>query len=266
MKSQLNQARLLLLVALCALMLLVGEAKQEDAKTDGKEKTHEFDEQNEIDDRIVVGEPYKSLLKTTTRFALAQTKISNHLNLDVAMDLLSDAGFMLSRTSTLIKLVKIVAVTIASLLATTLILPGTYKFVDAAWRNPSATLNFDRYLSNGVSEKSVLSVLGSKTDETLKRIGLQDYACREQSLCYIGEILKCSFPQTSEGIIKFASENFSNTGIKDNIYARAFVSGFVDRNCSRVATSSETSNCLGNLFNSILVAPKSRAKRSKMNS
>lgn len=220
---------------------------------------------NEIDDRITIGEPYKSLFQTTARFALAQTKITKHVNIDTAMNFLNDASYFLAKPVVLFKVLKVLAVSLATFMATIFFFPGAYQFIDAAWKDPVNTLNFDRYLTNGMHERSVIGLLGSKTDETLSRVGLQDNSCRERSICYVGEIIKCSFPHTSETITKFASENFSNTGIRENVYARAFVSGFVDRNCSRIGfnDAQENQNCLSNFINSILMGSENSRNRPR---
>ena len=221
--------------------------------------------QNEIDDRIVIVEPYKSIIQTTARFALAQTQVTKHINIDTAMNLLNDAGYLLSKPVILLKVLKIAAVTLATFLATLFFFPGAHKFAETAWENPMNALNLDRYLTNGLQERSVLAALGSKTDETLSRVGLQDNSCRQRSLCYLGEIVKCSFPNTAETVTKFASDNFSNIGFKDNVYARAFISGFVDRNCTGIGgkDQQEANNCLGNFFNSILSGAESRNRNRR---
>lgn len=212
--------------------------------------------QYDIEERIHVGEPFKSLLQTAVRFMLAQTKVSNHVNIDTAMDFINNMGYMLSKPSTLIKMVEVAAITVVGLLGATLFFPGFYKFLDSAWKDPVNTFNLDRYLSNGISERSVLGVIGSTTDEALSRVGLQDGSCRERSICYLGEMLKCHFPDTSDMMTKFATENFSSSSYNENKYFRAFTSGFVDRNCTKIAGSSdqggENKNCLGSFIGSIL--------------
>ena len=221
----------------------------------------ESSKQSDIDDRILIAEPYKSIIQTTTRFALAQTKITKHLNIDTAKNLLNDASYLLSRPIVLLKALKFIAVTLATFMATVFFFPGAHKFAETLWQDPTNALNLDRYLTNGLQERSVLAALGSKTDETLSRVGLQDNTCRQRSLCYMGEMVKCTFPHTTETVTKFVSENFSNTGAKENVYARAFISGFVDGNCTGIGgkDSHEANNCLGNLFNSILSGVENRS-------
>lgn len=245
-----------LVVVLSTSIIEAKEEKFQDNIIKGSAQDEKEVQQNEIDDRIRVVEPYKSMLQTTARFALAQTKVSNHVNIDTAMDLLNDAGYMLSKPANLFRVIKVVASLITILITTTFFFPGAHKFISAAWRNPVNALNLDKHLSNGINEKSMLDIIGSKTDDALGRIGLQDSSCKQRSLCYMGEILKCSFPETANSITRFTSDNFSNTGIKENVYAKAFISGFVDRNCTKVGSDApETShNCLSKLVNSILVS------------
>lgn len=211
--------------------------------------------QNEIEERIQVSEPFKSIFQSGARFMLAQTTLPNHVSIDTAMDYINHVAYMLSKPSTLIKSVGMAAVTIVGLLLATFLSPGFYKFLEAAWSDPINALNLDRYLSNGLSERSVLDVIGSTTDEALSRVGLQDGSCRERSICYMGEMMKCTFPGVSDYLTKVASENFSSSRFHDNKYFKAFTSGFVNRNCTNVAWSSEqgeNKSCLGNFMSSVL--------------
>lgn len=230
----------------------------------GMDVTDEQMMQNSIDDRIVVGEPYKSLIQTTARFALAQSKISNHVHIDTAMGVLNNASWLLAKPKNLLKVFKMVVVTMATLTATIFLFPGAWGFFKDVWEDPSNTLNLDRYLTNGISERSALSMLGSKAEETLSRVGLEDGSCRERSLCYLGEILKCSFPYTSESLARFASDNFSSTNVRENVYARAFLTGFVDHNCTKIMSDGKDShNCLGKFLNTILNGNEQRAKTKR---
>lgn len=242
--------------------------KPEDSSkiSDEQMKLNEIGGGENENDRITIAEPYKSIIQTTARFALAQTKLTKHVNIETAMNFLNDAGYFLSKPLVLLKALKVVAVTIATMLATMFFFPGAHKFAEAALNDPLDALNLDRYLTNGLQERSVLAALGSKTDETLSRVGLQDNSCRQRSLCYIGEILKCSFPHTSESITKFASDNFSSTSLKENVYARAFISGFVDRNCTGIGSlesGREAQHCLSNFISSILSGIENRSYSSK---
>lgn len=216
---------------------------------------------NEIDDRIQLHEPFKSMLQTTARFALAQTQLPNHVNIDTAMSLINKAGFMLAKPSNLAKAIRMIGSVLAIFLATSFFFPGANEFVANAWRNPAHTFNLDRYLTNGISENSVFAAINSKTDETMNRIGLQRHSCREQSLCYTGEILKCTFPKTSELVTKFAKDNFSNTGFSENRYASAFLSGFVNENCTKfnsIEMRNEGGNCLGDFISTVISGRKDR--------
>lgn len=205
--------------------------------------------QNEIDDRIQVGEPIKSLLQTTVRFALAQTKLTKHMNIDMAMEVINGASFLLAKQKILIRVVEFAAFVVVSLIIVSILFPSSLRLIEAVWRDPVNTLNLDRYLSNGVHESSVLGLVGAKTDDLLKRVGLDHSTCRYRSICYIGEILKCTVPQTAESLTKFFSDNFSSSSLKEHGWVKAFSSGFVDQNCTNIAT--EETGCFANFVNSI---------------
>lgn len=195
--------------------------------------------QNEDDsNRINVAEPYKSILKTTTRFALSQTKLS-HVNLETAMTMLNDVGYVLAKPSNLLKAIKIVTVTMATFLTATIFFPGAHRFLEKVWNDPLNTFNLD-------SERSVV-------DDTLSRFGIQDSSCRQRSVCYTGEAIRCLFPETSEDISKFFKENFSNSGFKNHTYVSAFISGFSDKNCANVSPEAGDTSCLGSLINSLVL-------------
>lgn len=235
-----------------ALAATIGETRQRKSREDDNVQ------QNEIDDRIHVSEPYKTFLQTSARFALSHTKLSKHVDLETAMDLINSAGYMLSKPSVLIKTVEAVAVVIVLLLTMTFLSPSSYKFIESAWRDPANAFNLDRYLSNGLNETSVLATIGSRTEDVLARVGLQAMSCQERSLCYMGEILNCTFPKTAETMTKFAKDHFPNSSIKDYRLARAFIAGFSERNCTKLPTDGGSHSCLGNFFNTVLVPKRNK--------
>lgn len=227
-------------------------------------------DKNEIDDRIQVSEPYKSLIQTTFRFALAQSGASKHVNIETAMDLLNDTGFMLSKPSILSKFAKTVVVILATLLTSAFFFPGVYKFADTAWRDPQRVMkSFESYLPNGINERSVINLVGSRAEDFLANIGLTDSSCREQSICQAGELIKCTFPHTAESIIKFVSDHFSRPKYRENKYVNAFLSGFVEQNCQALSSlnddKSSRKNCFGNLFGSYFLSKCDLSPRNNNN-
>lgn len=150
-----------------------------------------------MENRIQLVEPYKSMIQSMSRFMFAQSPLANHINIDTFMVVLNDSAYMLAKPSTLMRVAKVVGSLVVSLLTATFFLPGAHKFLNSVWQDPKKMLNVDRYLSNGVSGRSVVSILGSRTEEALKRVGLEDSLCREQSVCYFGEIVRCSFPKST---------------------------------------------------------------------
>lgn len=253
---------LIYITILCLLLFVVGEAKQPNIELVGKVKLYEeISNKTSINDNfspqendiIVIAEPYKSIIQKGAKFAIAQTEIANHVNPDTAMNIFNEVALMLSKKSRLYRMIKVLSITMGTILLSGFFFPGIYKRLEKTWRDPTSIINLDKYMkSNGILEKSVISSLSSQTDDTLNRIGLHDNTCRQKSLCYLGEAIRCLFPQSSEAIIKFSSENLSNTLFKENKYFDSFVSGFKDQNCTNVDTVEQTGHCLGNIFNSVI--------------
>lgn len=256
-----SRARTIILLALIWTLLVVAcNSKQisSRARHSKRDSSHDFSnaintdqsyKDSIMENRIQLVEPYKSMIQSMGRFMFAQSPMANHINIDTFMNIINDSAYMLAKPSTLLKVVKVFASLVVSFLAATFFVPGADKFFNSVWQDPANVLSLDRYLSNGVSSRSVVSMLGSSTEDALKRVGLEDSSCREQSVCYLGEILRCSLPQTSETVTKFASDNFSNISLKENKYAKAFVAGFVDRNCTKISTEArEARSCIHRLF------------------
>lgn len=215
------------------------------------------EESNEIDDRIIIAEPYKSMLETTAKFALAQTKVTKIVSLDTAVQVLSDVTSIILKPAVLFKLARVLASIFAVVFTTAFFFPSTYNLMEHVWKDPAESLNLDRLADEG----SVIGLLGARTDEVLTRLGLKDNRCREQSICHIGEMLRCSFPQTSETLIKFSQKNLSTAAIKEHPYAKAFSLGFVEQNCARLFDGCRDSpSCLTNFVSSVLLSPRSANK------
>lgn len=247
-------------IAIVVVIFVVCSSKQVTGAPDNTSTARQQGEvatDNEIEDdqRIELVEPYKSMIQTTARFAIAQTRIPTVIHMETLMKILGEVAYHLAKPVVLFKVVKLVGILVATVTAATFAFPSSYAFVDSFYKDPINTLNLDRYFSNGVSERSVLSIIESRTGEALNRVGLQDSSCRERSLCYAGEILRCTFPATSQSVARTMSGSFSDSGIKDNVYYKAFTSGFVDRNCTNVgldSNSRDNGNCLASIVNSLV--------------
>lgn len=211
--------------------------------TDDQIKQNEIHVDDDDKDRIRFKEPYKSLIQTTVRLSLSQSSLANHLNIDSIMDVINRTAYTMSKASTLIKVMKIAAIVMGLLLSSLLLYPPLLKNL---MHDPMHLIHFEKFLNNGTNEKSILGMLSSTTDNFLNTIGFRDYTCRERSLCYAGEVLRCSFPNTAEAVTKFASSNFSNISLSDHKYVKAFVTGFLEKNCAKIGNGNMS--CLSSLF------------------
>lgn len=259
--------KIVIAVLLCSCICL-GEAKlqqpynelQFNSNSVVSKRNHQvnnlrYEDKNEIDDRILISEPYKSLIQTTTRFALSNTQISKHVNVDIVMNFLNDAGYMLAKPIVLLSVVKAVAVIVGTLMLGVFFLPGAPQFIEAAWRNPIKAFGFKKYLSNGMYEKSVLAVLNTRTEELLARLGLDNDGCRQKSLCHVGEMIRTAMPQKSKAAVKFWRENFANIRLSDDPNFEALTSGLSNGTCSGVSSNEvrkEVPMCVGNFMNTFL--------------
>lgn len=280
-----------LLVLACALIALLGhDSSAQDTDEQGSKQQAlkintranrandgRHDEQNSINEidvtsskdfnthasnrSVVLAEPHKSL---------GPTNAPN--DTETAAGILKDAGHLLPKPIEVLRAASIFArfavSPMGSRLAVRLIMwevgknwpkPPTY------WLTRLTTVDLDRYLSNGVSEHSLLEVVGARTGEALRRVGLGSRLCMETCMCRLAELLHHLLPRSSQTVLEFGGHNFSNNSnaLSDNPMAQAFVWGFVDRNCSLVASRHaqakprwldilEPTSCLGNWLEHVL--------------
>lgn len=214
------------------------------------------DETNNYDkrepDRIQVSDTSKMILQTSLRFALAQSGFTKYIDLETAMDVANDTGYMLSKPSNLAKVVRVAVVALTMLMVSAFFFPSTYKFIDAAIKDPTKSIQFDKYLSNGIYDKSILNLLGTKADDLLARIGMDDSACQELTVCQSAKALRCVFPHATNGLAKVVSEHYVRPKYRQNRFVNSFLSGFVDRNCNSLAKSAKQS-CMGPMVFSYLL-------------
>lgn len=206
----------------------------------------------EIEERILINEPYKSLIQTTTRFALAQSGVSRHVDIETVMDIVNDTGYMLSRPSVFSKAKKVATVAVVTALTVVFFFPNSIKHPDEVLRK--GTKVFGQMFPNGILDESVIRTLGSRPDDLIERFGLASNSCREHMLCRTGQFLATTFPQSSNSLIKFAKENLSSRKYRENRYIDVFLSGFADRNCSSFVAATEEEGikqtCIANIFDS----------------
>lgn len=208
------------------------------------------DDDDDDDDRIIIAEPYKSLVQTTTRFAITNTKLSKHFNVDNIMNVLNSVGYLMARTSIIFAIAKAAAVSFVSIMVGLFFMPGALHYLDAAWRNPTKTLGLDKYMSNGLYEKSVLKALHDGTDQILNQVGFNDEKCRVKTFCHLGEMGKLMAPNKSRATVSFMRQYFANVKLPNDPHMNAYTTGLVDGSCQNYVTN--TTSCLGNFMDSFM--------------
>lgn len=218
-------------------------------------KNYYYEDYNNNDDGIVLVEPYKSIIQTTARVALMQTKLSkNDQDLNRVMNLLDNVGHFLSKPGTLLKTIKLISITFTSILLSSVFFPETFRSLGHIFfANQANLLDIDFYIKNvnNVEEKFIVDLLMSKLDYNTiqERLGLSNDnpQCTLVSLCLSGDIMKrLSYPYSRTFIDKFSDPDnidLSSLFNKENNYVKSFISGFVDQNCTSLRTN-ET--CIAN--------------------
>lgn len=201
----------------------------------------------DVKDGIKFEELYNSLMKTAIRLSLSRSSISNYFNIDAMMNFVNSTTYLMSNASTFIKVIKIATIVAAVFISLSLLYPPLLKYI---MQDPMHAIHLDQFLSNGINEKSMLGMLSSTTDDFLNTIGLGNNTCREKSICFAGEVLRCSLPDSVDAVTKFASDNLSDVGLSEHKYVRAFKSGFLDRNCAKIVPKAGnlSLNCFSNMF------------------
>lgn len=193
-----------------------------------------------VHDRIKLGEMYKSLFKTAARFTLDQTSLPKYVKTDTAMVWIDNIAYKLSKLSTLVFVGKAIAISFVSLLLASVVFPAPVLSFEATFSK------YGKYISRmddnfNLEPNYIIDSLTKTTEEALERWGLHsEKACRERSICMIGEITKCTFPKSSEVISNFVTENLPPIDTTKNKYLRAFSLGFNENNCGSLYASSNS--------------------------
>lgn len=207
---------------------------------------------------IIISEPYKTMIKASAQMAVAQVmpSIPEYIGMDATMEMISDAGYALTKPSVLRQLVKPVLATLITLVVAAFLAPRTaINFVASAWRNPESLSKASDWLMNGLIKADVIKSLHLADMELVKKLGLEDSACREQTVCRLGELVRCKLRSSSEIVIDFIT--YKNLRKIEKKYLKAFLSGFIDQDCGdESGTLSET--CASNLVKPWIDCPKPR--------
>lgn len=200
---------------------------------------------------IKLAEPYKSLVQTSARFAIAQSGITRHMDMDTAMQMLNDAGYMLSKPANLIKVAAGAVITMTLFLMTCFFSPEVLKsFERAAWTDPSKVYT-EYYTSIPFGAPRSWEYLDSQLVRELPNLsGLADHSCRLLTVCRSSQLLREFAPQATQAPAEFLAKYLSKSSYRENKIFDAFISGYVEVNCKplkkKVAESGK--RCIGDIL------------------
>lgn len=153
------------------------------------------------------------------------------------LSLLPDLKSILSDPATLVSATKLASNYIDNEFAAS-ILPGpAYEvFVDFKKKQPN---DIYEYVTNRVVETSVITDLGTKANKLLDIAGLEEENTRKETLCYIGSTVSNIYPGPVSGIVEWLTTEASMKNLRRKAYIDAFITGLVERRCSKWRSSCE---------------------------
>ena len=195
----------------------------------GKRAGNEAQEQADREQEVpVIVEPYKSLIQTTARYALTNSRASKYLNVERTMTFINNSVYYLAKTFPLLLVYKVVALTLVALSI------GLFLVPDTLWHNPAHVLGLEKFVSaSGLSDKSLLDAVNARTEELMAQFGLDDDACRQRTWCHLGDTLKLATP------------NYARARLPREL----FTSGFMAGQCEQIAVPE---SCPANIISPIL--------------
>ena len=230
-------SKLLLVVLLIVATGAYCDAKLQQPYTELRLKASS-DGQGEQADReqevLVIVEPYKSLIQTTARYALTNSRASKYLDVERTMTLINNSVYYLAKTLPLVLVFKLVALTLVALSIGLFIVP------DALWHNPVHVLGLEKYVSaSGLSDQSLLEAVNARTEELMAQFGLEDDACRRKTWCHLGDTLKLAAP------------SYARARLPRELFTSEFMAG----QCEQISVPE---SCPANIISPILGSLKHR--------
>lgn len=246
-----------LTLALAEILQPAGSNQKLQGKLANREKSSRSrdESQNDLQEyRIVLVEPYKSLIQITTRQILDKANVSRHVDIDLAMTIINEVGYVLARPTVLLTTLEVVLASAGLLVGTTFLIPGAHKQVEHLWRNPAQVLPLNRYFPNGLSHRSFRRLFSLFEDELLDRLSLREEPCRKQIMCQIGEACRTKvphFPESASMLIKSLK-----LGLDENKYVQAFQIGYFEQDCTTINADAANHTCLVDSYKNLVAHVK----------
>lgn len=160
-----------------------------------------------------------------------------YAKLENILSLVDRVAYSISKPVAVINVLKYVFMALSSFLMSAFI--GTldmatkrqYRSRDtgdrSAWFNPLGQLSPSDF-------EGMIELMTRNYDEMLNRAGLEDRAsCRERSLCVLGDMMACDFPNLVVTVGRFAQQHLPPIDTHKNKYTKALILGLNQTDCDR---------------------------------
>lgn len=160
-----------------------------------------------------------------------------YIKLDNVLSLVDRIAYTISKPVAVLNVLKYVFMVLSSFLMSAVL--GTldiaskrhYRMRDSGERQP--WLNLFAHISPSDFE-GIIELVTRNYDELLNRAGFTDSAsCRERSLCVLGDMMACDFPNLVVTVGRFAQQHLPPIDTHKNKYTKALILGLNQTDCDR---------------------------------
>lgn len=173
------------------------------------------------------------LMREGIRVTLSEPSF-RYAKLENMINILDRVAFAISKPATIMNIIRFVTLALSSLIMSSFIFPSTLFELSKKSRRE----RFNRYNPlNQITRadiESMIDLMSRNYDETLNRAGLMEKnSCRERSLCVLGDMVSCEFPNVVLTAGKFAQNHLPPIDTNRNKYTKAIVMGLNQTDCDQ---------------------------------
>lgn len=174
------------------------------------------------------------LLREGIRVTLMEPS-AGYSRLENMVSVLDRVAYAISKPATIANVVRFVTLALSSLIMSSIIFPISALFDLTKKRNRERLQRYNPL--NYISRQDIENMIDSMSknyDDTLNRAGLLEKgSCRERSLCVLGDMVSCEFPNAVVTVGKFAQNHLPPIDVQKNKYTKALVLGLNQTDCDQ---------------------------------
>lgn len=158
--------------------------------------------------------------------------VAGYVKLENIISLLDRVAYAISKPAAIINIIKFITLALSSFFMSVFVLPNSnfarnYRDRSAPRYNPFGHIT-------RAEVENMIDVVTRNYDETLNRAGFADRStCRERSLCVLGDMMACDFPNIVVTVGRFAQHHLPPIDTHRNKYTKALVLGLNQTDCDR---------------------------------